>query len=182
MLHTENNAAMYGQRGPSNSMIEEFIFKISGSEIVCRLDRDSHQPQVTCKKGHRRSTPTNLKELVDEIPELQRNEYMLQWAKIANFLLKGKDFQVIDNPAAFKKEYEEQIQRERDSFDQPAISLSLCGNYNLNEVSPPHLVKRDSGDVIVFYVQKSRIPYRVTYPYPVPSADATANYEVLPHK
>lgn len=119
---------------------------------------------------------TSLEDLIQKYPQLIHPKNLDIMAQIANFLVKGLEFQYIDDIESFKENYYQQIETEQMSLLDEETQLKDYGIFDLSEMHPP-LLKENQ---LVFFVKHDYlgIPYRVTLAYPIKN-DASIYYELL---
>lgn len=111
-----------------------------------------------------------LTELVKKAAVLSDPHYLRQFIKIANFLLRGLQFDVIEDTADFQQKYQE------NANNSPP-------EYGFYDVSSIHAPEVREGDVIFFAEQNtSGVPYRVTCTYPFTGEFAHYAYSLLKEK
>ncbi len=101
-----------------------------------------------------------LSALVSACPEVRQQEHRNEFARVANFLFKGLTYEVIDDIAAFKKEYRERVAKEANGLDTRGPRISDYGLFDVSGMHGPQI--RD--DKMVFYVRhsKTELPYEVS--------------------
>jgi hypothetical protein len=147
---------------------------LGNSKIDCCIDAHGHQ-LIECTIKERQSTHYALKSLLEEVPSLKKEENLLELAKLVNFLYKGMQFQVIENPEEYAKQYMEEYAQECEMFEPPSNALCRYGKFNVDEIKKP-ITDNHS---LIFYVA-CRIPYRVTCLYP-DQGETSIKYELLPY-
>jgi hypothetical protein len=151
---------------------------IDGTELTFYKDDHGH-PCILATKLQHQTLHTGIETVVVEIPTLFDEKKITYLALLTNFLLKGEEFCLIQDPDTYKKDYRQQIKNEDESFDLSANSLLAFGIFNVEEVGLPKITKGvgKEHDLLVFYVEK-KIPYKVTCKLPF-HVDASAKYEIL---
>jgi len=101
-------------------------------------------------------------ELLDVAPFLLDPEHVVLYAQAVNHLAHGYDFIVIEDPAAFKKAYDEKLAEEaKDPGPHPGVArrLSTFGRPDLDQITAPAI----DGDKLTFYAEQVflGIPYKV---------------------
>ena len=161
------------------------IFSIQFEESILTCQLDSHgNPAITSKKHGLGTLHTSVTTLIEEFPFLTKAQNLLLFAKLANFLFKGLDYEVIEDVEKYKQEYLDQIDSESESFELPPFALtSYGGEFDVKEISPPYL-KKDKAEsdkhVLVFYATQ-RIPYRISCEFSLGSDDFSYRCELLPY-
>ena len=132
------------------------------------------QPTVEIQERHYHSFP----DLFHDLPLLSTTPYLDKAAQVINFLVKGLEFQYIDDISLFQTNYRRIIEDE--SFESPYehTRLSDYGIYDVSGMHPPKIVEGQ----LVFFVRHdyTALPYRVSLPYPIAANDKSVYYELLP--
>lgn len=123
---------------------------------------------------------SSLKTLLQSHPQIRQNQYLEKLAQIANFLVKGIEFQYIENIELFKENYYQKIDSEQASFLDDGLALKDYGIFDLSSMHAP-LLKDKS---LIFFVKHDYlgVPYRVTLFFPIENDLPKMTYELLPIK
>lgn len=121
----------------------------------------------------------NLWSLVAELKELSDPIHIQSFALISNFFWKGTDYQLIDDIAAYQKEYGERVEYEK---KHPAdIFEYRLTDYKIFDVRYMHEPLVEDGQIIYFVFNlKNGLPYRVVAPFPYEQESAVVHYQILP--
>lgn len=99
--------------------------------------------------------------LLDVAPYLLDPQHAALYAKAVNHFAHGFEYEVIEDPAAFKGAYLAQLEQEKGGdWDQTIAQLSDYGTPDFDLIAAPAI----SGDDLVFFARDeySGVPYRVT--------------------
>jgi len=146
--------------------------KVAHRIIECQFDPHGHREVVTIEGG-KMQTHLSLESVVRTVPSLSEKSELPQLAKAANFLFKGNEFSLIEDPDKYKKNYTKDIESEQELFELPLNALSRRGIFDVSEIQPPRMEE----DSFIFYVSKT-IPYRVTISVPF-DEQSQVKYELL---
>ncbi len=152
-----------------------FSLKIKEHELECQLDENGH-PQICFKIDQDYSNYRCVGALLKAFPALLDKDYILDMAKVINFLCKGIEYQVIEEPDVYKTNYKKEIDKEQSCCNLADFSLTPYGEFDVEEISLPRI---EHGKLI-FYVE-GKIPQRVTCEYPFKSDYPVIKYEMLPY-
>lgn len=123
---------------------------------------DSDQPVIEFQ-GREYSSLTDL---VAATPLLSDAKFLPQYTHIANFLLTGIGFMVIDDPVAFRRRYEKNAGKLTPEY----------GVYDISSIREPYI---ENGKLIFFAENNaSGVPYKVTSPFPMDGSECS--YDLLP--
>lgn len=113
----------------------------------------------------------SLSELFKAAPCLYDPRYLLELTKIANFIFRKDEFEVIEDISAYVEEYQKKA----------ALNLSPFGNYDVTSMKNPFVFPEGK---LQFFVEHRifHIPYQVTCTYPFMGPNASFQYQLLPEK
>lgn len=135
---------------------------INQDTFLLKFDQRTNAPTIEFKG----KKYTSLEELLNECPTLANGKNLIQFCKIANFLFRGTEFDVIEDIPQFQKRY-------------PVISkvLPQYGVFDITAIKPPEI----KNGQLVFYAEHStmHVPYCVTSTYPFKGEDACYSYSLL---
>lgn len=149
------------------------VIRIGETELECQLD--PHQKPFIATDGKKYR---EVNSLIEEFPELEKENNIDKLARLANFLFQGTTYHVIDNVETFKEAYLTRIEFEKNSLDYMPMRLIDHGVFDVNGMHPPKI----EGTDLIFYAKDDHtgVPYRVTYPIGNPNTKAA--YQLLPYK
>ena len=150
----------------------EDIEEVAHRTIQYQFDTFGHPEVVTMEGGKIQTHPT-LESVIRTVPSLSEESELPQLAKAANFLFKGNEYSLIEDPDKYKKNYTKDIESEQELFELPLNALSRKGIFDVSEIQSPRIEE----DSFIFYVSK-RIPYRVTISVPF-DEQSQVKYELL---
>ena len=153
------------------------VFDIEIEEQSLQGVIDGMQPKLQLKE----QSFTSIHELIDVLPSLSNAENRLHLAQAINFLARGLEFHVIEEPEEFNSAYEIRINQE---IRQPQYGSPLrLTDYGIFDTSLIHLPIVEKG-FFVFYVENeyNGLPYKVSISYPLREAQAQIRYELLPYR
>lgn len=132
-----------------------------------------HQPIVEVQSIQYSS----LEHLIQKCPQLIHPQNIDKLAQIANFMVKGLEFQYIENIEAFRENYYQQIEIEQLTLLYEGTKLKDYGIFDLSDMHPPRL----NGNQLIFFVRHDYlgIPYRVTLFFPITNDTPQLSYELL---
>lgn len=135
---------------------------INDHSFFMKLDTSTREPFIEYKGKSYQA----LTELVQDADILSDVNHLQALAKIANFLFRGAEFEVIDDIAYFKNGY--------------AAVVKAAPQYGEYDVSVIHSPAVKDGK-LSFFVEHStmHVPYRVTCTYPYHGKDACYSYSLL---
>lgn len=109
----------------------------------------------------------DLTELVKDAGTFNDATYLAEFVRIANFIFKGRQFNVIENISDYQEKYKN-VYRNR---------LSEYGIYDTSEIKEPFLKDGKA----IFFVEHSTIhvPFRVICTYPFTGNEAKYSYSLL---
>ncbi|CAM2063914.1 hypothetical protein SCOR_01025 [Sulfidibacter corallicola] len=115
----------------------------------------------------------SLEALVHAVPGLRREEHLIAYCRLANYLNTSTMFRMIMEPESYRREYDAL----HDHDDSPATVTRNYGPFDLTELAEPALVD----GVPVFYAESAagRVPYQVLAPYPNAGETSVMSYEPL---
>ncbi len=134
----------------------EFALTINGDVSVIEFEGQSY---------------TDMQHLQDAAQILSDSKHAKEFAAIANFLFTGLEFEIINDPISFKKEYQKIID----------VGSNPYGLYDVTQIENAALTNLGT---IVFFVQNvvTRVPYKVTCTYPYNGVRPSFSYQLLPEK
>lgn len=108
----------------------------------------------------------SLQELVSKAPVLSDQKNLLPFVKIANFLFRGDEFDVIANIPEFQKRYATVTKK-----------VPQYGTYDISVVKNPEV----KNGQLIFFAEHStmHVPYQITCPFPFIGDDAEYRYGLL---
>lgn len=127
--------------------------------------------------GYKEKSFRTLYALIDAFPQLAEN--FSKSAELANFLMRGMDFQLIEDIEAFKLSYHEQLASNlNENDDKP--HLADYGHFDLSSLHPPRL----NNGQLVFFVKggHTHLPYQVSVSFPMPTSSQPSAYSLLPFR
>lgn len=133
---------------------EKFIF----------IFEDVKRPSIE----YRGVTFYSLAELIQKATFLSDSRYFDQFIRIANFLFRGLEFDVIDDINEFKKRYQENANHTPPEY----------GVYDITSMVQPVVTEGKA----LFFVEKNAtgIPYRVVCTYPYADEFSEYSYSLFP--
>ncbi len=168
------SSCIYFQNHPKTIKDITFSCKIEENEIHCLLNQDYH-PTTIFSKGKTSISCDCLADLIKEVPELQNKANLIKLVKIANFLYKGTQYEIIEDPEAYIEEYNKIIENENSIYELSPYALIRYGIFDVSEIQLPKI----KDNQLIFYVS-SKIPYIVKLNYPI-GAHPQITYELLPY-
>lgn len=153
--------------------IPQQILTLGSIELLFLFDQ-AHHPIIEFN-GRGYST---LFHLLQDIPELGKSPHIETFAQIANFLAKGVEFHYIKNIEGFKKNYWQEIEKEKFSPFRKERQLKHFGTFDLSDMHPPILLDQR----LTFFVKHDylSIPYRASLFFPIREELFQMTYELLP--
>ncbi len=120
----------------------------------------------------------NLDGLLNAIPHIA-NSKLLELCYLVSFFYGGSEYEFIENIDDFKEKYLNVIEFDKNSLDYNPDRLIDHGEFNIRVMHSPRIVDNE----LVFFVQniKSKLPYRVSCPYPIPSGKMDVTFHLLPY-
>ncbi|CAM2010081.1 hypothetical protein [Acanthopleuribacter pedis] len=96
-------------------------------------------------------------------------------ARVANFIIFGDQFQLIDNPGTFQTRYQNALDRRAAA---PDAAASHYAPYQVSGIEQP----RHDGTTLTFYnfAPHNLVPYRVSVPWPLTSRQTPIQQDLLP--
>jgi hypothetical protein len=147
------------------------MLTLGSLELNFLFDR-YHQPAIDVEG----TIYTSLGSLCRHIPQFSEDQHLEKLAQVANFLVKGLEFDYIEDIELFKEDYAQQLEAEQLQMlnEEPHFNQ---GVYDLSEMHPPRVVNHR----LVFFVKQEdpMIPYRVSLDYPVCTEMPIVLYEAL---
>jgi hypothetical protein len=136
------------------------------------MDSDSLLLTLTQNDGEQRVVAVGerqvetLADLVEAAPDLKKPENLVMYCRAVNYLSRGNEYRLIDDPDAYRAAYEKQFQAEdpKAPFQEGAPRLHDFGRCQAEEIETP----RVADGSVIFYVKDDflGIPYRVAAPAP----------------
>ncbi|WP_068468254.1 hypothetical protein [Candidatus Protochlamydia phocaeensis] len=121
---------------------------------------------------------TSLYQLCRDFPHLLAPKQIEKMAKIANFLIKGLEFQYIENINAFKEDYFQRLEAGQTALLQ---NMPCLNDYGIYDVSIMHHPKIHNGKLIFFVKQDyTHLPYKASLDFPLKDENFSIHYELLP--
>lgn len=150
---------------------------VNGEELRLNLDNETLERSVQYKGRELRSFDS----LTTDFQELRSNRCIAALAAAANFLFRGMEFIVIEDPSGFKKRYIDRVKDEQTKSKtiKPEDSILSSGNFNLEGIVPPKI----EGGHLIFYVEDRNrgIPLKASCPLPFDNERDRFQYDKLPY-
>lgn len=126
--------------------------------------------------GYKERSFNSLDALVEAFPQLIEN--LATSAELANFLMRGLAFHLIQDIETFKRSYRAQLDADLNENEEDNPLLVDYGNFDLSGLHPPRI----NDGRLVFFVQEghTRLPYQVSVPFPYTSPQPSI-YALLPY-
>lgn len=131
------------------------------------VKKDGKSPQVIVDG----KVYNELMKAVNDISELSDKKYAYEFALIANFILTGLNFEVIEDVDRFRANYKRLLQSDEE--------LAKYGEFDTREIALP----RVEGNHIIFFVEErmTALPFKVEGSFPFRDKSGAYSYTKLPY-
>jgi hypothetical protein len=149
------------------------MLHLDQTKLYFFFDQD-HQPAININGAKY----TSLYFLYQDFPSLATSLQVEKIAQITNFLVKGLEFQFIENIIQFKEEYTQVLEAGQIDLLHNVPCMHDYGIYDVSLMHKPKIV----ADELIFFVKHgyTQLPYKVSLNHPLIKKKFTVQYELLP--